>query len=142
MMLPGIANPPDAPAHATGPRLLVCDDSADQRTALSVLLRKQGYEVDEAADGGAALRLLKSRRYAMLLLDLQMPETDGFDVLAYAQQHMPNLSVVLLSGLPAEEIGDGINRLPRHELPPLLLKPIDVTQLLKVIELSLAGELP
>ena len=140
-MQPKIAEQNDAQVNA-GPRLLVCDDSDEQRNALSVLLQAHGYEVDEAADGQSALQLLKARPYAMLLLDLQMPQTDGFDVLAYAQKHMPKLSVVLLSGLAAEEIGDGLNRLPRHELPPLLLKPININQLVQIIELTLAGELP
>lgn len=141
-MLPEYADRHGAGMDAEGSRLLVCDDSTDQRAALSGILRKRGYEVDEAGDGQSALRMLKARGYAMLLLDLQMPGMDGFDVLAYAQKHLPKLSVVLLSGLPAEEIGDGLERLPRHELPPLLLKPIDLGQLFRVIEMSLAGELP
>lgn len=125
-----------------GLRLLLCDDSADQRTSLSYLLTNQGYALDQAADGVSAIRLLKARAYSLLLLDLQMPGMDGFDVLAYIQKHLPDLPVVLLSGLPPEEIGDGIFRLPNPELPPLLLKPIDTAQLFQIIELKLAGELP
>jgi len=123
-------------------RLLICDDSAPERNALAQILRRQGYEVDEAADGAAALTLLKGRPYDLLLLDLQMPGVDGFDVLEFVQKQRENLAVVVLSGLPPDQIGDGIQRLPRHELPPLLLKPIDTTQLFQVIELKLAGELP
>src|SRR5437016_2482062 len=104
--------------------LLVCDDSTEERTALARILRHQGYEVDEAADGASALRMLKARTYDLLLLDLQMPAMDGFEVLSHTQEHWPNLSIVLLSGLPLEDIGDGMNRLRNHELPPLLLKPI------------------
>src|SRR5688500_7120869 len=114
-------------------RLLLCDDSATERTALARLLRDRGYEVDEAADGSAALLVLRGSRrpYDLLLLDLQMPETDGFDVLAYVQRHRPDLPVVVLSGLPPDQIGEGIARLPGAELPPLLLKPIDSEQLLQ-----------
>ena len=125
-----------------GSRLLVCDDSPEERGTLSEILRRQGYEVDEAADGASALRMLNGRSYGLLVLDLQMPEVDGFEVLAYAQKHLPKLGVVLLSGLPVEEIGDGIGRLPRQELPPLLLKPLVIGQLFQVIEMTLAGELP
>jgi CheY-like chemotaxis protein len=129
-------------ADSLGFRLLVCDDSAVERSALAQILRRQGYEVDEAADGSAALRLIKGRAYDLLLLDLNMPDVDGFDVLRYVQSHQAKLPVVLMSGLPHEEIGDGIQRLPQHELPPLLLKPVDTRQLFQVIELKLAGELP
>jgi CheY-like chemotaxis protein len=127
---------------STGFRLLVCDDSTAERNALAHILRRQGYDVDEAADGSAALRLIKGRSYDLLLLDLHMPDVDGFDVLRYVQSHRSSLPVVLMSGLPYEEIGDGIQRLPQHELPPLLLKPVDTHQLFQVIELKLAGELP
>jgi CheY-like chemotaxis protein len=120
----------------------MCDDSSIERTALGRILRHQGYEVDEAADGAAALRLIKTRTYDLLLLDLQMPDVDGFDVLSYVQTHRTDLPVVVLSGLPPEDIGDGLQRLPQHELPPLLLKPVDTRQLFQVIELKLAGELP
>jgi CheY-like chemotaxis protein len=125
-----------------GLRLLVCDDSNAERSALAQILRRRGYEVDEAADGAAALRLIKGRAYDLVLLDLNMPDVDGFDVLGYVQAHQARLPVVLMSGLPHEEIGDGIQRLPQQELPPLLLKPVDTRQLFQVIELKLAGELP
>ena len=128
--------------ESLGFRLLVCDDSSVERSALAQILRRQGYEVDEAADGSAALRLLKGRGYDLLLLDLNMPDVDGFDVLRYVQANQSKLPVVLMSGLPHEQIGDGIQRLPQHELPPLLLKPVDTRQLFQVIELKLAGELP
>jgi CheY-like chemotaxis protein len=125
-------------------RLLLCDDAADQRTALARLLRERGYDVDEAADGSAALLVLRGSRrsYDLVLLDLQMPGMDGFDVLAWLGRNRPEVPVVLLSGLPPDEIGEGIARLPEGELPPLLLKPIDTEQLLGVIEMKLAGELP
>jgi CheY-like chemotaxis protein len=136
---------PDPAAGENGEsayRLLVCDDSTTERVALGQILRRRGYEVDEAADGAAALMLLKRRPCDLLLLDLQMPDVDGFEVLAFVQKHQPELPVVVLSGLPLEEIGGGLQRLPQHELPPLLLKPIDPGQLFQVIELQLAGELP
>jgi CheY-like chemotaxis protein len=123
-------------------RLLVCDDSTVERAALAQILRSHGYDVDEAGDGAAALRLMKGRVYDLILLDLHMPGVDGFDVLTYVQQHLAHMPVVLLSGLRPEEIGEGIHRLPNHELPPLLLKPVDTRQLFQVIELKLAGELP
>jgi len=55
------------------------------------------------------------------------------------QSNRAKLPVVLMSGLPHDQIGDGIQRLPQHELPPLLLKPVDTRQLFQVIELKLAG---
>lgn len=123
-------------------RLLLVDDSDTERSALGLLLRRRDYEVDEAADGNAALLLLKKRGYDLLLLDLQLPGVDGFEILAFVHKSLPDLPVIVLSGLPFEEIGDGLHRIPGGELPPLMLKPVDTAQLMQVVDLKLAGELP
>jgi CheY-like chemotaxis protein len=123
-------------------RLLVCDDSTVERLALAHLLRRTGYEVDEAADGASAMSHLKYRPIDLLLLDLQMPEVDGFGVLNYLQEHRPGLPVVLMSGMPLNQIQHGIHGLHRHELPPLLIKPVQVEQVLELIEMQLSGGMP
>jgi len=124
------------------PRLLVCDDSPVERLALAHLLRREGFEVDEAGDGQSAIDQLKNRQVDAVVLDLNMPDVDGFDVLRYLQEHRRSLPVLLLSGMPLEHIQHKINRLPDRALPPLLLKPIDPEQLLSLLELQLSGELP
>jgi CheY-like chemotaxis protein len=123
-------------------RLLVCDDSPLERLALSHFLRGNEFTVDEAADGESAVQLLQLRQLDLLVLDLQMPGKDGFYVLTYVQKHRPGLPVILLSGMPIEDIEDKIHLLPSRELPPLLLKPVDAIQLLELIDMELAGELP
>ena len=106
-------------------RVLLCDDSATERSVLALYLRRQGYEVEECADGDGALKYLKSHEIDILLLDLQMPGTNGFDVLSYLQEHRRGLPVILLSGMPVDQIQQEIQSLPSHELPPLFLKPVD-----------------
>ena len=123
-------------------RLLLCDDSPVERLALAHLLRRAGYAVDEAGDGEAAILHLKHRAVDLVLLDLQMPDVDGFDVLTYMQEHRRALPVILLSGMPPDAIQHKMHVLPTPELPPLLIKPIDPDQLLSVVELQLTGQLP
>src|SRR5438874_8143681 len=123
-------------------RLLLCDDSPVERMALAHLLRREGYEVDEAGDGESALLHVKHRSVDLLLLDLNMPELDGFGVLTYLQKHRPGLPVILLSGMPLDQIQHKMNRLPQRELPPLFIKPIELAPLLQVVETQLSGELP
>ncbi len=89
-----------------------------------------------------AIDYLKNAEVSALLLDLQMPETDGFDVLSYVQAHRRALPVLLLSGMPVDQIQHKMHKLPTHELPPLFLKPIDPHQLVEVLEMQLAGTLP
>jgi len=132
--------PPDPTARA--PRILLCDDSPVERLALGHFLRRAGYQVDEAGDGDAALLHLKNRQVDLLLLDLHMPQSDGFEVLAYIQEHRRSLPVILLSGMEPDEIQHRMHGLKSQELPPLFIKPIDPQRLLEVMDLHLAGELP
>jgi len=96
----------------------------------------------ELNDGEAAILFLKRKLPDLLLLDLQMPGTDGFGVLSYIQKNKQELPVILLSGLPPDQIQKSMQRLPSRDLPPLLLKPVDPTQLLNIVALRLTGELP
>src|SRR3954469_16920636 len=123
-------------------RLLVCDDSSIERAALAHFLRSSGYAVDEVADGTAALNHLKSKAVDLVLLDLHMPQPDGFSVLSYIQEHRRALPVILLSGMPPDQIQHKMHNLKTPELPPLFIKPVDPHQLLQVVELQLSGQLP
>jgi CheY-like chemotaxis protein len=135
------SEPSRLPTHA--PKILLVDDSPVERMALAHYLRRQGYTVDEAGDGASALDHLKNRQVDALLLDLQMPGgLDGFDVLRYLHKHRRGLPVVLLSGMPLDQIQQEMHGLPTRELPPLFLKPIDLDGLLQILELQLEGELP
>jgi signal transduction histidine kinase/CheY-like chemotaxis protein len=66
----------DGPAQ-----VLVVDDDAKTREMLRRMLRKEGWTVAEAANGREALRQLERSRPALVLLDLMLPEMDGFEVL-------------------------------------------------------------
>jgi CheY-like chemotaxis protein len=123
-------------------RILVCDDSPVESLMLAHFLRSEGYTVDESSDAESAVQLIQHRPIDLLILDLQMPGKDGFYVLGYVQKHRPGLPVILLSGMSIDEIQDKIKQLPSRELPPLLLKPVDPIQLLELIAVELAGELP
>jgi two-component system CheB/CheR fusion protein len=65
---------------AAGRSVLVVDDNRDAATSLAKLLHRDGYDTQVAHDGHEALRLAEARRPEIVLLDLGMPELDGFDV--------------------------------------------------------------
>src|SRR5215831_8200905 len=64
----------------TTPRILVVDDEPDTCANLADILTEQGYQVDVAHDGVAALELVKKNAYDVALLDLKMPGIDGLEL--------------------------------------------------------------
>jgi len=66
--------------------ILVTDDDRILRTFVKTLLKKHDYDVTVAADGMAALALMKKKKFDLLLLDLWMPKMNGFEVLALVRQ--------------------------------------------------------
>jgi DNA-binding response OmpR family regulator len=132
----------DGPRGRSTPRLLLCDDSPVERLALAHYLRKIGFDVDEAGDGESALAQLKNREVDLLLLDLEMPDVDGIDILNYVRKHRRALPVILLSGLSPDEIQQKMSHLRQPVLPPLFIKPVDPMQLVELVEFQLAGAMP
>ncbi|HTT69399.1 MAG TPA: protein kinase [Gemmatimonadales bacterium] len=90
------ASTPAAPA-----RILVVDDIEDNRAVLERRLARQGYAVTCAASGGAALALLAATPFDLVLLDVMMPELDGFAVLERIKgaEETRDIPVIMISAL-------------------------------------------
>jgi two-component system cell cycle response regulator len=67
-------------ALSPAPRILVVDDQPDLRLLIRLTFEGQGYEVDEAPNGEAALEACASRLPDIVLLDVMMPGIDGYEV--------------------------------------------------------------
>src|SRR3954447_24563463 len=77
---------PIAPAtERRPPRILVVDDERSMRELLSIVLRREGYEVLVAENGQAALQLLDRQPIDLLISDIKMPDMSGVDVLRAAK---------------------------------------------------------
>jgi adenylate cyclase len=81
--------------------VLVVDDSEADRAVLSRRLRRQGHTVSLAENGRQALEKLRARGFDLVLLDIVMPEMDGFEVLRRlkADAATQNIPVIMLSGM-------------------------------------------
>ncbi|MES1178103.1 MAG: sigma-54 dependent transcriptional regulator [Myxococcales bacterium] len=75
-------------------RVLVVDDDGVMVRALQRVLARQGFEVDTALDGRAALSRLESNEYDVMLLDLRMGSMDGMEVYAMAQESAPPATII------------------------------------------------
>ncbi len=82
-------------------RVLVVDDDADIRLLLEELFRGAGYAVETAQDGRAALRAFHARPCDLVILDLSMPELDGFQTLERIRD-LSDVPVILLTARSGE----------------------------------------
>jgi DNA-binding response OmpR family regulator len=84
-----------------GASVLVVDDDVDVRSLVSELLTRAGYSVSQAPNGREALRLLYDQRPDLIVLDVSMPELDGWATLERIRE-LSDVPVVMLSALDAE----------------------------------------
>ncbi len=87
--------------QGAGARLLVADDNKVNRLLLSRSLELQGHRVASAENGRVALQMLRAEAFDLLLLDMEMPELDGFQVLEQlvADTELRDLPVIVTSSL-------------------------------------------
>lgn len=84
------------------PLLLVVEDDGDLRGVVALALRNYGYEVKEAATGREALRLIRVRAPDAVILDLGLPDMDGFEVTASIRSEY-ELPIIVLSAYAEEQ---------------------------------------
>ncbi|MEX2221510.1 MAG: response regulator [Candidatus Rokuibacteriota bacterium] len=72
------------------PRILVVDDEGNLRDVLVEVLKRDGYEVDSAADGADGLRRAEAQRYDLLITDLRMPGLEGPELYEAVRRRYPD----------------------------------------------------
>jgi DNA-binding NtrC family response regulator len=82
----------------TGPRLLLVDDDALIVNSLSEFLKLEGYRVDTAPDGAHAIELLATHRYNLVITDVNMPRTNGLELLRSIKNQHPEVVVLVITG--------------------------------------------
>lgn len=87
----------DNGAENTVQHVLVVDDEENMRHMLSVLLNKEDYQVETAANGQEAINLLKSRSFDFILCDIKMPIMDGLTFLEAVQSLEHGATVIMMS---------------------------------------------
>jgi len=79
--------------------ILAVDDEAPLLQAVKGLLETEGYFVQTAADGIAAINLIQSLPFDLILLDVKMPRVDGIEVLRFIKDHYLDTQVIMLTGV-------------------------------------------
>src|SRR5262247_1266552 len=89
--------------HDEAPRILVVDDEEVIRDILADFLAMEGFEVQTAPDGAAALAELTQGHYDLVLSDLKMPHMGGIELLESIGVHAPQVVTIIMTGFGTVE---------------------------------------
>lgn len=102
--------------------VLVVDDEAGIAALCKRILSRAGYDVTSLTDPRVAIQHLQENRVDLLVVDIRMPEVDGFDVISRAQMVQPDIAVLVMTGFGTVETAI---RALRQGVDGLLLKPFE-----------------
>ena len=121
-----------APAAAAAPLIMVVDDSLTVRKITSRLLEREGYRVLTAKDGVDALELIKDTLPAVMLVDIEMPRMDGFELTRTVRgdQRTRGIPIIVISSRTAEKHRDQATQLGVNAF---LGKPYQESELLEQV---------
>ena len=127
----------DSPAEITTliDRILVVDDLPDNYFLLQTVLESEGYQVEVADSGRSALESIASQPPDLVLLDVMMPEMNGFEVTRLIRQNpaLPFIPIFLVTGYSEPTPADGFD----VGADGFIRKPIDFDDLLNRIRIVL-----
>ncbi|MDC0669794.1 sigma-54-dependent transcriptional regulator [Nannocystis radixulma] len=118
------------------PRILIVDDEPNARSALSALLREEGYEVQCAADGYKALGRADEWRPDIVLTDVKMPALGGIELMTRLRERLPEVAVVVMSGFGSVE---GAVEAMQLGADDYLSKPLNLEQVLLTLQRIVAS---
>jgi len=108
-------------------KILVVDDEKIIRESLSYILKREGYEVEEAENGKVAYNILKERSFDLVITDLEMPEMKGTELLEEIKKLNVQTSTVVITAYGSLETA--ISAL-RNGASDYILKPVEFDELL------------
>ena len=117
-------------ATTAHPSILVVDDNCDLTKLYRVILESRGYRVRVARDGTSALLEVSQEPPDLMILDLLLPDMDGFEVCRRVRDHF-ELPIIAVSGLGDESYRD---RVLEMGMDDYLTKPVRRDQLLACIQ--------
>ncbi|MCD6188521.1 MAG: sigma-54-dependent Fis family transcriptional regulator [Desulfuromusa sp.] len=84
-------------------RILVVDDENSLRTMLSILLQREGYQVDQAEDGAVAFTMAQENNYDLVISDIQMPRVTGIELLRKLREQDNDVTVMMITAFSSTE---------------------------------------
>jgi CheY-like chemotaxis protein len=120
------------------PRLLIADDNEQNRDVLSRRLQRRGFDVLLAHDGRAAVEMARAERPDLILMDMNMPQLDGWEATRQIKAQ-PEVAGVPVIGLTAHALEGDRERALEAGCADYHTKPVDFPRLMAQIEALLQG---
>jgi DNA-binding NtrC family response regulator len=111
--------------------ILIADDSQGQLDTLSMILKRKGYTVESAGDGLDAVHKASDRRIRIVLMDIRMPEMDGFTAWDKIGETNPGVKILFITAYAFEELIPFILKNRPHRL---FYKPVDPFKVMEAID--------
>ncbi len=115
-------------------KVLVIDDEKSMREFLAIMLEKEGYEVDTAADGQAALDFCREELYDLVITDIKMPRMDGLEVLHRLKEISRETAVIMITAYASTETAVQAMKEGAYDY---ITKPFNVDEIKMVIRNAL-----
>jgi len=129
--LPRLEEKEAASEGVVGESILVVDDDGVVLKTLKGVLDAEGYEVDVAESGTAALEKVIGRSYGLMLLDVWLPDMSGVDLLARVQKLDSDCVRIMMTGQPEVDVAiEALNQGADY----FFLKPVEPKKMLKVVK--------
>lgn len=125
-----LVNIDSVPTSTDVSKILVVDDEKVIREILADFLTLEGFEVVTAADGKAAVEVLGSNHFNMVISDLKMPRMGGLELLEYIQENHDNLLTVIMTGFGTVETAIEAMKKGAYDY---ILKPFKVEEVVHIV---------
>lgn len=120
---------PGSPESRPRYRALIVEDDPAIRRLVEKLLRRHEIEIDLAADGTTALAKLRENSYSVLVLDLMVPEVNGFEIIDFLKKERLSIPVAVVSAVSQQ----ALSKLDFDVVRLVISKPFDVEEFTRAI---------
>jgi DNA-binding response OmpR family regulator len=110
-------------------RALIVEDDPAIRKLVEKLLVRQGIEIDAAHDGRQAINKLLSGEYSVVILDLMVPEVNGFEIIDFVKKNNIKVPIAVVSAVSHQ----ALTKLDLDVVKLVISKPFDVDEFTKAI---------
>jgi DNA-binding response OmpR family regulator len=111
------------------PRALIVEDDPAIRKLLQKILLRSGIDIDTVQDGRHAIEKISNGDYSVIVLDLMVPEVNGFEIIEYVKANKIDVPIAVVSAVSQQ----ALTRLDLDVVKLVITKPFDVDEFTKAI---------